>query len=55
MIDSYSTSHLPEDQFEPGSNGLVLRNKVGIIDPEEMGVAETSALGGSRGHSLNVY
>jgi cell filamentation protein len=44
MTDRYSTSHLPEDQFEPGSNGLVLRNKVGIIDPEEMGVVETSAL-----------
>jgi cell filamentation protein len=44
MTDRYSSSHLTEDQYEPGSNGLVLRNKVGIIDPEEMGVAETAAL-----------
>lgn len=44
MNDRYSTSHLFEDQYEPGSNGLVLRNKLGIIDPEEMGIAETAAL-----------
>jgi cell filamentation protein len=44
MNDRYSTSHLPEDQYEPGSNDLVLRNKLGISDPEEMGIAETTAL-----------
>lgn len=44
MNDRYSTSHIPEDQYEPGSNGLVLRNKLGISDPEEMGIAETAAL-----------
>jgi cell filamentation protein len=44
MNDRYSTLHLPEDQYEPGSNGLVLRNKLGIIAPEEMGIAETTAL-----------
>lgn len=44
MTDRYDTSHLPEDQHEPGSNGLVLRNKLGIIDPEEIGIAETAAL-----------
>lgn len=44
MTDRYDTSHLPEDQYEPGSNGTVLRNKLGIIDPEEMGIVETSAL-----------
>lgn len=44
MNDRYSTSHLPEDQYEPGSNGLVLRNKLGIIAQEEMGIAETAAL-----------
>ena len=32
MNDRYSTSHLIEDQYEPGSNSLVLRNKLGIID-----------------------
>jgi cell filamentation protein len=44
MTDRYDTSRLPEDQYEPGSNGSVLHNKLGIIDPEEMGIAETSAL-----------
>lgn len=44
MPNRYDTSHLSENQYEPGSNGLVLRNKLGIIDPEEMGIAETSAL-----------
>jgi len=44
MNDRYSTLHLIEDQYEPSSNGQVLRNKLGIIDPEEMGIAETAAL-----------
>ncbi|OGU08719.1 MAG: cell filamentation protein Fic [Geobacteraceae bacterium GWC2_58_44] len=44
MSDRYDTSHLVEDQYEPGSNGTVLRNLLGINDPEEMGVAETAAL-----------
>ena len=44
MTDRYDTSHLFEDQFESGSNGTVLRNLLGIIDPEEMGIAETAAL-----------
>jgi len=44
MADRYDTSHLTEDQYEPGSNGLVLRNKLGITDFEEMGIAETTAL-----------
>jgi len=44
MADRYKTSHLIEDQFEPGSGGKVLRNLVGITSPEEMGLAETSAL-----------
>ncbi len=44
MNDRYSTSHLPDDQYELGSNGLVLRNKLGIIAPEEMGIAETASL-----------
>jgi len=30
MTDRYATSHLTEDQFEPGSNGTVLRNLLGI-------------------------
>jgi len=44
MTSRYDTSHLPEDQYEPGSNGTVLRNKLSLADAEEMGIAETSAL-----------
>ena len=36
MPDRYSTSHLPEDQYEPGSNGTVLRNLLGITDKAGM-------------------
>ena len=36
MTDRYSTSHLPEDQYEPGSNGTVLRNLLGISSLAEM-------------------
>ncbi|MDO9287209.1 MAG: Fic family protein [Thermodesulfovibrionales bacterium] len=32
----YDTSHLIEDQFEPESNEQVLKNKLGIINPDEM-------------------
>jgi len=32
----YNTSNLPESQFELGSNDHVLRNKLGITDPDEM-------------------
>jgi len=42
--DRYDTFHLPENQYEPGSNGTVLRNKKGIVDLPEMGEAETNAL-----------
>jgi cell filamentation protein len=40
----YNTAHLSEDQYEPGSNGLVLKNKLGIKSPEEMDDAEAIAL-----------
>jgi cell filamentation protein len=33
-----------EDQYEPGSNGTVLRNLLGIRNPEQMGAVETAAL-----------
>jgi len=36
MTDRYATSHLPEDQYEPGSNGTVLRNLLGITSKHEM-------------------
>jgi len=42
--DRYDTSQLAEGQFEPGSNGSVLKNLPGILYREEMGVAETAAL-----------
>jgi len=32
----YDTSHLPEDQYEPGSRGLVLKNRLGIRSQREM-------------------
>lgn len=40
----YKTVHLIEDQLEPGSNGQVLKNKIGIKSPEEMDDAEAIAL-----------
>lgn len=40
----YETSHLPEDQCEPGSRGLVLKNRLGIRSQREMDRAETEAL-----------
>lgn len=44
MSNRYYTSHLPEDQYEPGSNGMVLCNRKGIVDAVIMGEAETNAL-----------
>jgi cell filamentation protein len=35
-IDRYDTTSLPEAQFEPGSNDLVLRNKLGITSVDNM-------------------
>lgn len=40
----YSTSNLVEDQFEAGSNGLVLKNLIGITTVEEMDKVEAEAL-----------
>jgi cell filamentation protein len=36
MVDRYDTSNLIEDQYEPGSNGTVLRNLLGINDKAEL-------------------
>ena len=44
MTDRYNTSHLSEDQYEPGSDGKVLQNLLGITSPEEMEIAETADL-----------
>lgn len=44
MTDRYDTSGNPEAQFEPGSNGQVLANKLGITDSEEMADVELDLL-----------
>ena len=42
--DRYDVSGLPEAQFEPGSNGLVLKNLLGITSKEVLDEVEASAL-----------
>lgn len=42
--DRYDVSGLPEVQFEPGSDGLVLRNLLGIMSRPDMDGAEAKAL-----------
>lgn len=44
MRDKYDTSANIEDQFEPGSNGEVLKNLLGITEPEIMGAVEFERL-----------
>lgn len=44
MTDRYSTTHLIEDQYEPGSDGTVLRNLLGIVRPVDIEIAETAEL-----------
>ena len=41
--DRYRTSHLIENQFEPGSRGSVLRNKLGITSARVMANQEKEA------------
>lgn len=45
----YQTPHLPEDQYEPGSRGLVLKNRLGIRSGREMDQVEGQEY--IRGHS----
>ncbi|MET0069005.1 MAG: hypothetical protein ABW096_03140 [Candidatus Thiodiazotropha sp.] len=40
----YNVSDSIEVQFEPGSDDTVLRNKLGITDPDEMDRVEAQAL-----------
>ena len=42
--DRYNVSGLPEAQFEPGSNGQVLKNRLGITSEDEMDATEARAL-----------
>lgn len=44
MSDRYDVSGSIEGQFEPGSDDRVLRNKLGITDPEEMDQTEFERL-----------
>ena len=44
MIDRYDISKNIEGQFQPGSQGQVLSNKLKIIDPGEMNDVELNLL-----------
>ena len=51
----YDTSSLPEAQFEHGSRGRVLKNKVGIKRRKEMDEAESVALAAAIDKLLGIY
>lgn len=51
----YKTSHLPEDQYEPGSRGLVLRNLLSVKSKREMDQLETLALRQAEEKILHIY
>ena len=51
----YDTSSLPEAQFEPGSRGRVLKNKLGIKSKREMDETETVALKTATNKLLGMY
>jgi cell filamentation protein len=51
----YDTSDLPENQFEPGSDGAVLRNLRGITSRHEMELAETRELLRATEEALDTY
>ena len=44
MTDRYDTSKNPEGQFQPGSNDLVLLNKLGVTDTSELDDIELDLL-----------
>ena len=44
-----------EAQFEPGSNDLVLKNRLGIKSPQEMDVAEARALDSAMSKFIGSY
>ena len=46
---------MTEAQFEPGSNELVLKNRLGIKSPLEMDVAEARALEKAMGKFIGSY
>jgi cell filamentation protein len=55
VTDRYDVSDLREGQFEPGSNDLVLRNKLGITTVDEMNAAETAALAAATEEFVNLF
>ncbi len=50
----YDTSNLSENQYEPGSNGTVLRNLRSITSREEMEIVETEELWRAQEYLLGV-
>ncbi len=52
MTGRYDTAGNVEAQFEPGSNGRVLANKLGVSDVEEMADIELDLLNRLREHIL---
>ncbi len=54
-MDRYSVGGQRDDFYEPGSNMLVLKNKIGIASAEEMGLAETQALDAAYRWSFDEY
>jgi len=51
----YKISHLTEDQFEPGSRGRVLRNKLGITSKREMDIIEKKELFRTLEELISLY
>ena len=51
----YDTSSLPEAQFEPGSHGRVLKNKLGIKSKKDMDEVESVALKTAIDNLLGIY
>ena len=50
----YDTAGYPEDQYEPGSDGTVLKNLLGITSREGMAIVETEQLWRAQEHLLEV-
>lgn len=44
MSNKYDTSQTPEGQYQPGSDGKVLLNKLGITDSADMDEVELGLL-----------
>ncbi|MBI5055434.1 MAG: Fic family protein [Nitrospirae bacterium] len=54
-VGRYDVSHLEEAQFEPGSRGRVLKNRLGIKRIREMEAAESLALKDTLDKLLTMY